>query len=73
MESRETKHPEEEEMTTFFKKTNTLIKKAADILRKRGVTHVTFGLSDLGDIYHIYGVNASATHLADLLERRSKA
>jgi hypothetical protein len=56
-----------------FKKEDALLKQAAAILRKRGVTHVTFGLSDLGDIYHIYGVNASATHLADLLERRSKS
>lgn len=60
-------------MKTFLKKTNALIKKAAGILRKRGVTCVTFGWSDLGDIYHIYGVNASATHLADLLERRAKS
>jgi hypothetical protein len=57
----------------FFKKTEALIKKAAGILRKRGVTCVTFAWSDLGDIYHVHGVNASATHLADALERRSKS
>jgi hypothetical protein len=56
-----------------FKKEDALLKKAVAILRKRGVKYARFQWSDLGDIYHIHGVNASATHLADLLERRSKS
>lgn len=51
-------------------KTQRLLQRAAKLAKKQGLSSVPFSWSDLGDVYHVYGVNARAEHLVALLARR---
>jgi hypothetical protein len=60
-------------MKNPFKNVNLMINQAARILRRKGrLGGATFTWQDVGDIYHVYGVNASGKHLAALIINRGQ-
>lgn len=58
---------------TVQKCANHFFAKAAKMARRRGLPGDTeIRVSDLGDVYHVYGVNARPHHLVALWELRAK-
>jgi hypothetical protein len=56
-----------------LKQIERLLRSAAKIAKRRGLGNLPFTYRDLGDLYHVYGVNASGAKLVDMLERRQRA
>lgn len=52
-------------------KTNALLRRAAKLAKSRGLD-LKFSMRDLGDLYHVYGVSASAPKLVAMLQTRAK-
>ena len=57
-------------MERFFRPSFRLVERAFAICAKRGYPDAWFRWSDLGDVYHVYGVSAKPRHLADIMCRR---
>lgn len=57
---------------TFAKRTKAFIEKAAEVVRKSGYPDAKFTWSDLGDYYHIHGVNSSGAGFGRYLVDKHK-
>lgn len=51
--------------------TGRLLRDTAKLARTRGLGHLELRWEDIGDLYHVYGVNASPDKLLRMLERRN--
>ena len=59
-------------MSNPFAHTESILRSAAKLAVKEGLK-LEFRWTDLGDLYHVYGVNATGARLFAMLKRRAAA
>lgn len=59
------------DMSNPFKQTEKILRAAAKLAVAEGLD-LEFKWTDLGDLYHVHGVNANGRRLFEMLKRRNK-